>query len=318
MEKKYPLVCIVILNWNGGQVTYDCLKSLRKTKYPNYKTTVIDNGSTDGSDDFIEKNFPEVDLVRSKKNLGYTGGMNFGWDYSLEKYNPDYICNMNNDIITIQKDWLKLMVNELEKKEKSGICGNKLLFPDGRLQLLYSDRNPSEYFEKDTGQYDFVKEVTAVGGANMLIKRSLIKKIGGNDENYFYGPDDIDYNFRAKKAGFLRIYCGTSKSEHLGSFSYNSAKKDFIYKHQSYGYLIFFFRHNSKLSALKMIFNQLVRIFVTRKDPFKKRNFKNLYFHKSFIKRFYYFLTSLFGAMRNYKYIKIGDYPTLKNERTTI
>jgi GT2 family glycosyltransferase len=317
-EKKAPLVCIVILNWNGGEITLDCLKTLRKTKYPYYKTIVVDNGSTDGSDKIIVEKFKEVELIQSGKNLGYTGGMNFGWNYCLKKYNPDYICNMNNDIKTVQPNWLDLMVEELGKKSRRGICGNKLVFPDGRLQQLYWDRHPKEYNEQDRGQYDYIKEVTAVGGANMLIKREVIKKIGGNDENYFYGPDDIDYNLRAKKAGFISVYCGKSKSVHIGSFSYNSSKKDFIYKHQSYGQMIFSFRHETTIKKLNMILTQFARVFVTRKNPFLKKDLSNLYLHKSVLKRGIYFFNSLFSAAINYNKVKIGDYPILKDEKTTI
>lgn len=311
-KKKLPLVCIAIVNWNGGRVILDCLKSLKKTAYPNYNIVILDNGSKDKSYENIKKNFKKVEIILSKKNLGYTAGINFLWDYCIKKHNPSYICNMNNDIKTIQKDWLGIMVKELEKEEKRGICGNKLLFPDGRLQLLYLDRKPKEYIEKDYGQYNFVKEVSAVGGANMLVKRKVIETIGGNDENFFYGPDDIDYNLRARKAGFKVIYCGKSRSEHLGSFSYNSSKKDFIYMHQSYGQMIFCFRHKWFLNSVKMVLNQFVRAFITRKDPFRKRTINNLYLHKSFLKRLVLFNKSLKKALENYDKIVMGDYPTLK------
>src|SRR3989344_200191 len=108
--KNEPLVCICIVNWNGGQVTMNCLSSLFNiTKYKNYKVILVDNGSTDGSKEKIKKSFPEVDLIESSTNLGYTGGMNYGWTHTLANYNPRYICNMNNDIVTIQPEWLSIM-----------------------------------------------------------------------------------------------------------------------------------------------------------------------------------------------------------------
>jgi len=309
---KQKLVCVVILNWNGGKTTIKCLSSLRKTNYTNYKVVVLDNGSTDGSFEEISKKFKEVDVIRLDKNIGYTSGINYVWNYCLKKYKPFYFCNMNNDIVTVQKDWLTLMVNELEKKKLRGICGNKLLFPDGRLQLLYSDRNPSEYLEKDTGKYDFVKEVTAVGGANMLIKVNVVKKIGGVDENFFYGPDDIDYCLRARKKGFKIVYNGLSKSIHVGSFSYKSSGKDFIYKHQSKGKIIFSFRHEGLIGGLIMILNQFFRAIITRKDPYRIKSLRNLHFHKTFLKRVFYLFFVIPRAIAGYKRVKIGDYPLLK------
>ncbi len=312
--KKQPLVCIVITDWNNGKTIFECLRTLiDKTSYKNYKVIIVDNASTDGSPEKIEEEFRKsgkVIVVRAGDNLGFTKGTNYGWTYSFKNLNPDYICDMNADLFTVQPEWLKLMVEELEKDEKRGICGNKLVFPDGRLQLLYSDRHPEEYKEKDKGQYDFVKEVTSLGGANMLIKASMIKKIGALDESFFYGPDDVDYCLRARKKGFKVVYTGLSKSTHIGSFTYLS-NKDFLYKHQSYGMIVFAFRHGTFIDGIKMILNQFVRVFITRKDPFQKRKLKNIYFHTSFPRRFMSFLSSSFKAVRNYNVVK-NDYFKLK------
>lgn len=298
-----PLVCIAILNYNGLEVTKNCLKSLKITSYPNYKIILLDNGSTDNSYKELKK-INGIKLIKSEKNLGYTKGMNYLWSIILKKYNPDYICNMNNDIITIQPKWLDLMVESLEKNKKNGICGNKLLFPDGRLQLLYTDRNPKEFTEMDKGQYDFEKKVSAVGGANMLIKKEVINSFGGLDENFFFGPDDIDYCLRTNKK-YNIIYNGHSKSIHLGSFSYNSSKKDFIYKHQAYGMIIFSLRHHK--NKLKMIFNQFIRIFFTRKDPYKKIKINNIYFHKNILLRMKYFILATIKGLQNYNKIKVSE-----------
>lgn len=305
---KKPLVCIIIINWNGGKTTLDCLDSLQKTTYPNYKVIILDNGSKDGSDKIIEKNFKKFELLRSDKNLGYTAGINYAWSHCIKKYPVKYFCNMNNDIVTVQPEWLDLMVNQLEKSKENGICGNKLVFPDNRVQLLYLERPHTEYEEKDNGQYDYVKEVSAVGGANMLVKRNVVDAIGGSDENYFYGPDDIDYCFRARQRGFKVFYNGLSKSIHLGSFSYLSSSKDFIYGHQSYGQMIFSFRWGSWSQRLVMPLQQLLRAFITRKDPFRRRKAGNFYFHKSCLSRVYKWSKSFYNALRNYKYVNLEHY----------
>jgi len=312
MKKKLPLVCIVIVNWNGGKKLYNCLKSLRMTDYRNYKVIVLDNASTDDSVRIIKK-FKEVILIKSKINLGFTAGSNILYKFAFKKFSPKYICNMNNDIMTIQPNWLSLMVSELEKEKSRGICGNKLLFPDGRLQLLYLDRHPKEYTEKDNGRYDFIKEVSAVGGANILIKKDVFDKIGGTDENYFYGPDDIDYCYRARKKGFKIVYNGFSKSIHIGSFSYLNFSKDLIYFHQSCGQMIFSFRWGNIKEKVRMILNQLIRAFITRKDPYSAKNLKNLYFHKSFIFRLGLFLKAFSVALIKYKNVNNTHF---NNEKT--
>ena len=82
--------------------------------------------------------------------------------------------------------------------------------------------------------------------------------------------------------------------------------------------MIFEIRHDGKIAGLKMILNQLARAIVTRKDPFKKKKTSNLFFHKTFIKRIFYLINSIFSAFKNYNKVKIGNYPTLKNEKITI
>lgn len=303
MIKKEDLVCIIILNWNGIKITQRCLNSLKMTDYNNYKIIVLDNGSTDNSLNILKK-YKNIDLLQSNINLGYAKGLNFCYDYVLKKYDPIYIVNMNNDILTIQKDWLTLMVEELSLAKQNGICGNKLVFPDNRVQLLFYDRHPKEYLEKDFGQFDFIKTVSAVGGANMLIKTKVIYDIGGTDENYFFGPDDLDFCFRAKKAGYNIIYNGYSKSIHIGSFSYLNSTKDSMYKELAFGQILFYLRYKKFCSFLIMIGRQFLRIFLIRKNPYKKITFKNLYFNNRFVIRFFLFLKAIFKSIKNRNIIK--------------
>jgi GT2 family glycosyltransferase len=302
-KKSFPLVCIVIVNWNGGKMIEKCISSLKITDYPNYKLIVVDNGSTDNSIERLKRIFPKMEVICLDKNYGYTGGINAGWDYILKKHKPQYVCNMNSDIITVQKDWLTLQIKELEKKREFGISGGKLVFPDGRFQeMVRKDR--SNYSEMDEGQYDFIKEVPAVWGACMIIKTSVIKKIGYLDENFFYGPDDIDYSYRARNAGFKILYNGLAKIVHVGAYSGLSPKKDFIYRRQSEGMMIYAFRHLPFNQKIAMALRQFVRAFVTRKDPFSNFEAGNTVYHKSFLKRVFYYFISLVQALYNFNKIK--------------
>ncbi len=249
-----------------------------------------------------------MDIIYLPKNFGYTIATNIGWKYAIKKYNADYICAMDSDIVTIQHDWLDVEIRELEKSEKYDISCGKLVFPDNRLQLLYLGRDTKDYAEKDKGQYDFVKEVSAVGGACIIIKKSVIKKIGYYDENFFYGPNDLDYCLRAGKAGFKTLYVGTSKSIHNGSSSYLASDSMRIFGPQSEGNIIFTLRHYGKIAGLKMIFRQLVRVFFTRKHPYAPITIGNINFHTQIFKRMYLLLSSIRSSLRNYKEVKNGNY----------
>jgi len=321
--KKQPLVCIVIVNWNGGKIVIDCLTSLfKKTSYSNYKVVLVDNGSSDGSLEEIEKKFKKVKIIKNKENLGFTKATNLGWAYCFKNYNLDYICDMNNDIVTVQSDWLDLMVNTLESNENYGICANKLVDYEGRLQsLFFSEEYPerkewfNERHSKDLGQYDKVIEVDAVPGGNMLIKRSVIEKVGALDENFFYGPDDIDYCIRTREKGFKIIFNGLSKSIHYGSFSYLSSQSVLIYNHQIYGQMLFAFRHGTIKEKIIMPIRQLLRAFITRKNILRPFGIYNFILQDKFFYRLLVFPKSFFLAISNYKKVKNSYFKLNKNDK---
>ena len=302
-KKDLPLVCIVILNWNGGQTIMNCLKSLKKTSYKNYKLILVDNGSTDDSIKQLKKINKEIEIIYLDKNYGYTIGTNVGWKYAIINYDADYICAMDSDIVTIQKDWLNVQIEELEKDKTYGISSGRLAFPDGGLQM-FDKNNDRGYFEQDHGQYNFVREVPYIRGACIIIKKSVINKIGYYDESFFYGPNDIDYCYRAGQAGFKVLDNGHAKSTHIAGYTGSSHKKDMIYGPQSEGMLICWFRHNGIIGSIEMTLRQFTRAFITRRKPNNPKTLRNLVFNKTCLKRMFIFFKSFGNALKNYKKIK--------------
>jgi len=304
-KSTQPLVAIVIVNWNKKEMTGNCLKSLKMTSYKNYKVILIDNGSTDGSIEYLKKINPKMIILRLKRNYGYTEGTNVGWKYALKNLNAKYVCAMDNDIVTVQKDWLSLIVSELEKDPLRGIGSGKHTFQNGNLQLPYMGADRKDDNKPAKGKYEFVKEVSSFFGPAIVIKNTVIRKIGCYDENFFYGPNDIDYCLRAGKAGFKLVYNGHSLSVHIGSVSGLSPMKDFIYLNQSESMMIYSFRYYSSLGKIAMIFRQLGRALITRRAPIERITNNNLLFHwKSLPKRLGYFCISLVKALNNYSSIK--------------
>jgi GT2 family glycosyltransferase len=203
MKKQQGKVYIIVINFNGRDFLRKCLQSLLKeTKYENYEIIVTDNNSTDGSIEMIEKNFPKIKLIKNKKNYGFSGGNNIGAKYAL-KQNAQFILFLNNDT-EVTKGWLSKMVKTVNSKHEIGIVGPRFLYPDGTLQNnCYKYR----YGFSIALAPDKISEVDCVVAACMLIKRSVIEEIGLLDEGYF--PiyfEDIDFCFRAKKAGY-KVVC---------------------------------------------------------------------------------------------------------------
>lgn len=205
-----PEASVVILNWNGKEFLRDCLSSILKQSYNNFKVILVDNNSTDGSVDFVKDNFPEVEVIALNMNYGFVAGNNIGIKYALEKYNPDYILLLNNDTKIVRQDTLKRLIGIAENDKKTGILGCKLIYPDGRIQDVYAKTTRLSLtgfisiHPKEKNYAGNLYKVDIVNGAAFLIKRSVIDKIGLLDEGFspMYG-EEIDFCIRARRCGYL-------------------------------------------------------------------------------------------------------------------
>jgi len=309
-----PKVCIIIVNWNGKELLEDCLSSLFKlTDYPNYKVIVVDNGSTDGSVEFVKKNFPKADVLALDKNYGFSKGVNMGAAYCIKKYNPDYLLILNNDTMIVDKNWIKELVKTAEKDKRIAIVGVKTLQPDGRLDGSYYDFISTEhigFLEEDPNKYSFICNVTGVGGSCFLLRVSLVKKIGLLDETYFYGPDDIDICLRYRKKGYRVVYNGLVRIIHYGSGSQKKAKSYFVFKYLRRGRLLLFLRYYPFSFVIKEIFDGFIRCFITRRELISKKYIGNLVFHYDFVVRIFYLFWAIKEAFlwRNHSRYDINPY----------
>jgi len=305
--KSYPKVCIIVLNWNGKDLLKKCLDSLLNlTDYPNYKVIVVDNRSTDGSQEFVKKNYPQVDLLELDKNYGFTGGNNRGIIYAEKKYKPKYFLLLNNDTEIIQKDWLKLLVESAEKYD-AGIVGCKLLYPDRRIQhaginTTFLSEHIGRY--EDENKYTEIRAVGAVTFACVLINRKVFEKIGLLDEIFFAGHEDIDFCFRARKNGFKIIYNGYVKLIHHESITTKKFVSERKWYLERFGGFVIALRYYSFSYFIGLLLFYIFESFFVRKYP-KLSLIFNLKPRRSFIKFFLITLIALKNALISYKKLKI-------------
>jgi len=228
-----PLVAILILNWNGMDVTYNCILSIiRNTDYPRdkLKIVVIDNGSSDGSYHYLKRKlYPLEDTVivmQLKKIIILLRETTC----ALEHFDPDYILLLNNDIEIIQKDWLRNLYEVAKSDDKIAIVGSKLIFPDGIvqyrivqwivrkkkriyfliLQTIAARLNPwfGEHEEKAVSA-NFISEANTLSGVCMIIRAEFIKRYGKLDVSlYPMYQEDIEYLFRSWRVGYKVVYVG--------------------------------------------------------------------------------------------------------------
>jgi len=223
---KDPLVYIIVLNWNGKEHVTACIKSLEKVNYPRYITLVVDNASSDGSAEYISKNFPNVKLIVNSTNLRFAGGNNVGIDYAMAN-GADYILLLNNDTL-VSPDFLSRLVEAAEENSKIGMVGPKIYYYNSQNVIWFAGggidwRSGWTYHvgihEVDRGQYDRKVETNYITGCCLLVKRAVIEKIGNLDESYAMYGEDVDWCIRASRAGFKLLYVPSSIIWHKVSAS---------------------------------------------------------------------------------------------------
>lgn len=244
-------VTIIILNWNRPNDTIECLRSLYNISYDLYNIIIVDNGSTDDSvikiKDYLKheglaykyyKKDSEVNsiflnkeliILQNNKNYGFAIGNNIGMEFALKYLNPDYILLLNNDTV-VKSDFLNILINSMYY-HNVGIAGPKIFYHDfkGKKNIIWSSggiinmwlgkRFTYGYRQADCEKYNNFKYVDFVSGAALLIKKNVINKIGFLDMDYITYTEDIDYCYRAKRAGYKILYVPYSHVWHKVSAS---------------------------------------------------------------------------------------------------
>lgn len=237
-----PDLSIIILAHQSQKHLKALLPSVfsSQTKY-SYEVIVVDNGSTDGAVDWLRVAGYELRVIENQ-NTGFAAGNNIGIKQSSGKY----ILLLNPDS-KLEPDTLEIMLDFMEPHAEVGIAGCKLVKADGNLDLACRRRfpNPANSFKrlflKDKRDYNYsdvdenrAMEVDSVVGAFMLIRKSLIDKIGLLDESFFMYGEDLDYCWRCKEAGFKVWYYPKALAHHYkGESSKKTPFKALKWFHQA-------------------------------------------------------------------------------------
>ncbi len=217
---EQPKVFILILNWNQKKYTLQCIRSIKKTNYKNYKIVLIDNNSDDNTTDAVKLNFPDVKIIQNKKNYGYAEGNNKGIKYAL-KNKADYVLILNNDTI-ISKDSLKKLIQVIQSDKKIGVAGPKVYSFHHRnyLQSTGLQLNLITGSAKDLRKnFRNPREVDAVIGCGLLVRAEIFRIVGLLDKKFFMYMEEIDFCIRVKKKGYKIIYVPSAKIWHKGGAS---------------------------------------------------------------------------------------------------
>jgi len=221
---REPLVSIVTINYNNTKVTLELLLSISECTYKNVQVIVVDNGSVEDPTDKINAKFPQVEVIRSEKNLGFSAGNNLG----LRKANGVLIFFVNNDTL-FAENLIEELIKPFFEIKNLGIVSPKVIYYESPNLLQYAgstDINPLTGRNKVIGQGQadndslFPSGVTYFAhGAAMIIRKNLLKKIGGFPDVYFLYYEELDYSIRLRRAGYKIYYNNNAVIYHRVSYS---------------------------------------------------------------------------------------------------
>ena len=271
-------VTVVIPNLNGIAYLQGCLSSLRTQSFQEFETILIDNGSADGSVDYVKENFPEVRIHRFSSNTGFCKAVNEG----IRLSDTPYVILLNNDTVCDRK-FVEELLKAIKQHPRCFSCGARM------LQL----RNPEllddagDYYcalgwafaagkGKPKDRYDRQRRVFASCGGAAIYRRSILEEIGLFDEKHFAYLEDIDIGYRARIRGYENRYIPTAVVYHAGSATSGSAYNEFKVLHSSRNsvYLIY-----KNMPALQVIINLpfLLAGYLIKTVFFARRGFLKQY-----------------------------------------
>jgi GT2 family glycosyltransferase len=254
---KDPVLSIVLVGWNNKAYLDPCLKSLYDSGMKNsFDVTVVDNGSTDGSQQMLAEKYPDVMQIQNAGNVGLGKASNQG----IEATKGHYILLLNNDTI-VNGVSFDAMIEFLDKNPKTGAVGGKLMNPDGTIQAGYNYFSSlheeflvatqlGELFKPGYPAVMDVQEVKSVdwlGSACLMVRRSALDQVGLLDEGYFIYGDEADLQYRLKKAGWDVYFLPHATTIHYGGRSMDRWKRrKMVYR----GKMLFYQKHYGVFKTL--------------------------------------------------------------------
>ncbi len=233
---KNPLVSIIIINWNGGEILKDCLKSLQKINYDNFELILVDNGSLDQSYQILNslKFKAKKILIKNSSNQGFAIANNQGFKISK----GEYILLLNNDTRVVP-NFLNVLVKKIKENFDIGVIQPKIFVMDKKKYLdnvacyLTSTGFLQHfgYMEKDSNKFNRDIFTFSAKGACMLIRRDIIEKVGLFDSDFGSYFEETDFCWRVWNMGFKVLYYPKAYIYHKVGFSSKRQDQIFINYH---------------------------------------------------------------------------------------
>ncbi len=245
-----PSVAAVVVNWNGRELLAACLDSLGRSDLYGLAVYVVDNASSDGSQEMVAERYPGVVLIRNERNEGYAAGVNAGVE-RLRGDGFDYALLLNNDL-ELAPDAVSALMRAAVAHPKAAFLGPMIYYHDrpdviwsfgGRISYWTGDIRHVGLREKDAGQFRGVESADYVTGCAMLASLGAVGKIGLMDTGYFMYNEDTDWCVRATRLGYEVLAVADSRIWHKVSMSSGGGLTPFKIYHRFRSTFRFFARY---------------------------------------------------------------------------
>ena len=293
---------IIIPNYNGLKFMDECIRSLNAQTYPNFRTLVVDNGSTDGSVEWLKEH--QIDTIFLPENTGFSGAVNVG----IKAADTPYVLLLNNDV-RVDEYFVAEMVRAIGQSERIFSVSSRM------IQMYHPDRldDAGDMYSllgwayqrgvgRDLTHYRRSSRVFSACAGAAIYRREVFEEIGYFDEMHFAYLEDIDVGYRAKIAGYYNLYCPSAKVFHVGSGTsgskYNSFKVKLAARNNVYlnyknmpapqllinsipiaagiaGKYCFFKKLGFEKDYVAGVLEGIKTVKKTRKVPYRKENFHN-------------------------------------------
>lgn len=247
----WPLVYVIVLNYNRQEDTLRAIASLKGMTYPHFKLLLVDNHSSDATVERVQSLYPDVDILGLPQNLGFAGGSNRGIAYALQRA-AEFVLLMNNDVL-VDPDMLSELVKAME--------------PDvgASAPLIYYMSNPRQIWSAgfcrhpvhlairdgmrgqiDEGQWHDPWEVDYLLGCALLLRGIMLNQVGLFDERFFFYYEDLDLCIRTQNQGYRLLIVPTARMWHqvAASASFDSPFRAY---HLALSSVLFFRKHTRGL-----------------------------------------------------------------------
>lgn len=247
-------VAVIIPNYNGQKYLGDCLKSLRKQSFQDFKVIMVDNGSSDGSISVVKRDFPEVQIIGLSDNTGFANAVNVG----IKETGAKYVFLLNNDTVC-EEGVIEALVKVLDKKKSVFSVQAKML----QIKEPHLIDDAGDYYcalgwafapskDKDNSRYSRRINVTSACAGAAMYRREVFEEIGCFDEAHFCYLEDVDVGYRARLYGYDNVMEPGAIVYHVGSGSSGSRHNAFKVELTAANNLYFIYKN---MNALQIIIN---------------------------------------------------------------